>query len=385
MRGSARRRIGDGVGCLRWAGPGGSGAGRHGVARLRRRTDRLDRVSPRWCVSGAGGSLRRYASGRCSTALRPRMIAREFALGTDAVLSEQPVARGKQGQVWRLRHRRPVAGPSRNRSGRRPRRRTSGRRPTSSGGPPRRSADAAAWCCAGHGGSASPTSGRTQVRVNEWVDLLPPDIRLDPAAVGAAVAAVHRVHSLDGDPLDPWYCEPVGAARWDDLVGALQAARRAVRRPIRRGAATNSSRWTSGSRAPGPLQVCHRDLWADNLLPTAAGGVCVIDWENCGLADPSQELALRAVRVRRRRPGRAARALRLLSDNGGPGRVDRPGHFSMLIAQLGHIGEIACRDWLEPNVAVARPQRERRVVRRVRRPAAPSGRAAGDPGCVSSS
>jgi len=43
---------------------------------------------------------------------------------------------------------------------------------------------------------------------------------------------------------------------------------------------------------PRELQTCHRDLWADNVLRTTAGGLCVIDWENCGLADPSQELAL---------------------------------------------------------------------------------------------
>jgi len=35
--------------------------------------------------------------------------------------------------------------------------------------------------------------GGTQVRVYAWVDLLPPDITLDPVAVGRAVAAVHLV------------------------------------------------------------------------------------------------------------------------------------------------------------------------------------------------
>ena len=35
---------------------------------------------------------------------------------------------------------------------------------------------------------------------------------------------------------------------------------------------------------------------------------------------------------------------------GGPATVTRPGHFSMLIAQSGHIAEIAATDWLEPNV-----------------------------------
>jgi hypothetical protein len=34
---------------------------------------------------------------------------------------------------------------------------------------------------------------------------------------------------------------------------------------------------------------------------------------------------------------------------GGPGLVSRRGHFSMLIAQLGHITEIAASDWLEPD------------------------------------
>src|SRR2546430_15139201 len=35
---------------------------------------------------------------------------------------------------------------------------------------------------------------------------------------------------------------------------------------------------------------------------------------------------------------------------GGPATVARPGHFSILIAQLGHIAQIAATDWLEPNV-----------------------------------
>ena len=43
---------------------------------------------------------------------------------------------------------------------------------------------------------------------------------------------------------------------------------------------------------PANLQTCHRDLFADNILRTAAGSLCVIDWENSGLADPGQELCL---------------------------------------------------------------------------------------------
>jgi thiamine kinase-like enzyme len=50
------------------------------------------------------------------------------------------------------------------------------------------------------------------------------------------------------------------------------------------------------------LQVCHCDLWADNVVGTPTGGVCVIDRENCGPADPSQELGNRP---RRRANGSA--------------------------------------------------------------------------------
>jgi thiamine kinase-like enzyme len=95
--------------------------------------------------------------------------------------------------------------------------------------------------------------------------------------------------------------------------------------------------------------MCHRDLWADNVLPTAAGGACVIDWDNSGPADPNHELGCVLFEFARADPGRA----RVLMDSyraaGGSATVSRRGHFSMLIAQLGHITETAATDWLEPN------------------------------------
>ena len=48
-------------------------------------------------------------------------------------------------------------------------------------------------------------------------------------------------------------------------------------------------------------------------------------------------------------PGRARALVSAYTAAGGPATVDRPGHFSMLIAQLGHIVEAAATDWLEPN------------------------------------
>jgi len=99
---------------------------------------------------------------------------------------------------------------------------------------------------------------------------------------------------------------------------------------------------------PELLRTCHRDLWADNLLPTADGDVCVIDWENSGPADPSQELGCVLFEFARTNLGRARALIRAYSHAGGPGAVHRRGHFSMLIAQLGHIAELAAGDWLRP-------------------------------------
>ena len=96
------------------------------------------------------------------------------------------------------------------------------------------------------------------------------------------------------------------------------------------------------------LATCHRDLWADNVLPTADGGVCVIDWDNSGPADPSQELGCVLFEFARSDPGRAQALINAYREAGGPATVSRRGHFSMLIAQLGHITEMAATDWLQP-------------------------------------
>jgi hypothetical protein len=59
------------------------------------------------------------------------------------------------------------------------------------------------------------TLGGKQVRGYEWIDLRAPDIRLDPALVGAVVAGIHQVSVPASDRLDLWYHAPVCADRWD--------------------------------------------------------------------------------------------------------------------------------------------------------------------------
>lgn len=197
-------------------------------------------------------------------------------------------------------------------------------------------------------GSVFATIGDTQVRVYEWVDLAAPDSLLDPVLVGTVVAALHQVPVPSAESVDPWYCEPVGASGWDAVVARLRRAGApfADRLAQLRDELVALESWLE---PPEVLQTCHRDLWADNVLPTRDGGVCVIDWENSGPADPSQELACVLFEFARTDPGRARALSRAYRGAGGPARLDRRGHFSTLIAQLGHITEAAAMDWLEPN------------------------------------
>ncbi|MDF2093345.1 phosphotransferase [Knoellia sp. 3-2P3] len=197
-------------------------------------------------------------------------------------------------------------------------------------------------------GSVLAEVGEHQVRLYEWVDLLPPDPQVDPVLVGAVVAAVHRVVVPASGPPDAWSQEPVGAARWDELVRRLtqEGAPFAPRLADLRDELVALESWIE---PPQVLQTCHRDLWADNVLPTADGGLCVIDWENSGPADPSHELGCVLFEFARTDPDRVRTLLSAYRGSGGSARVERRGQFSMLIAQLGHITEIAARDWLTPN------------------------------------
>jgi Ser/Thr protein kinase RdoA (MazF antagonist) len=209
-----------------------------------------------------------------------------FGLGGAARLSDGPVARGKQGLVWRLDTAEgswAVKVPFRQCGEDEVRSATAFQEAACAAGVPtpqvRRTIE----------GCVFATLAGRQVRVYEWVDLLAPDARLDPARVGAVVAAIHRVSATDSSPVDPWYHEPVGAERWDHLAGQLAEAGAPFARRLAdlRDELVALESWIV---PPEMLQTCHRDLWADNVLPTADGGVCVIDWENSGPADPSQEL-----------------------------------------------------------------------------------------------
>ncbi len=272
-------------------------------------------------------------------------LAEHFGLADAPHLSSEPVARGKQGEVWRLDTadgRWAVKVPFGAVSEDDVRLGTVFQEAAHTAGVPtpqvRRTTD----------GRVFARLHDRQVRVYEWVDLLPPDRGLHPGRIGEIVAAIHRVSVDEVDAPHPWYHERVGAARWDQLVEQLREAGApfAHRLADLRDELVALEWWIE---PPEMLQICHRDLWADNLLPMAEGGVCVIDWENSGAADPNQELACVLFEFGRDDPGRTRELVTAYRDAGGPATVHRRGHFSMLIAQLGHITEIAATDWLQPN------------------------------------
>jgi hypothetical protein len=289
-------------------------------------------------------------------------IARAFGLGDDARFTGR-VGRGEQGQVEEL-----VAS------------RGSFAVKTSFDLPELDGEDAEFQAAACAAGVPAPTVLRTAagawhvevgglpVRVYEWVDLLPADSMFDPAEAGRVVAAIHRTPFAGRRPEHSWYTEPVGAAVWDELVIDLTAAGAPFAADL---AAMRDELVALEAllERSSTLRTCHRDLWSDNLRPAACGGLCVIDWENCGLADPGQEVAGVVFEFGYGDPDRACEVYRAYCRGGGPGLVRTRGHFSMTIAQLGHITEMACRIWLDPTTPEdERRRQEARVAESVEQP-----------------
>jgi Ser/Thr protein kinase RdoA (MazF antagonist) len=196
--------------------------------------------------------------------------------------------------------------------------------------------------------------GTGTLRVSTWVDLDEARSDLDPVAVGALFATLHRDPAPAPPPsaraaaveVDPWYTDPVPAREWDDVTRAL-VAERAPFAPEFVATAPLLLGLQDLFRPPVELRTCHRDLWADNVRGTPGGRLCVIDWDNCGPQDPTQEVCVALVEFCLGDPDRAAALWRSYRAGGGTGRPADRGDFTMVLAQFGHFAVTAGRDWLD--------------------------------------
>ena len=209
--------------------------------------------------------------------------------------------------------------------------------------------------------------GDARIRVYRWMDLRGPDLGLDPLQLGTIVAGIHRLQFAAVGTPERWYSAPIGAQRWDELIDALQehAAPFAAEMRSLRAELFATEQWI---RAPKNLQMCHRDLWADNVQAIRDGEICVFDWDDSGPADPTHELACVLFEFAGSNTSRAVTLVQAYRDAGGPGRIESRGAFSMLIAQLGHILERDCRLWLDNISADDRAHRESRIAEAIERP-----------------
>jgi len=271
-------------------------------------------------------------------------IAHRFGLGAEPVISTAPVARGEQGQVWRLDTNR---GAFAVKEAFRPISDDDVRDAAQFAAAARARGICTPLAITDNRGQLTADMGSAQIRVHEWIDLGPVDLQLDPVGVGQTLAGIHLTEFAGTAPLDDWFTNPVGAKRWNALCVDLAAAGAPF---VEQFAAVRAEfiALESWVRPPARVQTCHRDLWADNLRPATNGGVCVIDWDDCGLADPSYELGCVLFEFGGGEADRIQEIYESYLRSGGPGRVRRAADFSMLICQLGHICEIACRDWLDP-------------------------------------
>jgi Ser/Thr protein kinase RdoA (MazF antagonist) len=271
-----------------------------------------------------------------------RDVAERYSLGNDAALSG-PVARGEIGQVWRLTTSRGTFAIKEQFD------------PFPEDEVREHAAFQEAAFAAGinvpavirdRDRRATTMFGDVQVRAFGWVDLRERTPDVDPVEVGRVIASIHRLPFAGRLPTDPWYTEPLGSDRWDALARRLHDASA----PFAERFAAMRDELVALEKLieePRNLRTCHRDLWADNVLRTLDGPLCVIDWENCGLADPAQELALVLFEFGMGNGDRTRIIYDSYLDAGGPGEIDGAGTFSMLIAQLGHIGQDACLRWLD--------------------------------------
>ncbi|MEE4360099.1 MAG: phosphotransferase [Pseudomonadales bacterium] len=108
----------------------------------------------------------------------------------------------------------------------------------------------------------------------------------DGAQIDALAALLTQLHALPTDGLDflPPLCRYAMPSAWSDL-DALGANRSQLER-------LGAVAQRHAPRPTGPRVLGHGDFWVGNLLQRPDRGVLVLDWEDAGLGDRLQDLAI---------------------------------------------------------------------------------------------
>jgi Ser/Thr protein kinase RdoA (MazF antagonist) len=186
------------------------------------------------------------------------------------------------------------------------------------------------------------------VRILTWVDMAEADVRLDPAAVGRMLAILHTTSiAMPTEAVDPWYWAAVGEPAWTSYAERLEAAGAPFATTFH-AAIPDLIALEALLVQPEPVRLCHCDLWADNVRATPDHRLAVIDWDNCGPADPTQELGVLLYEFGYPDVERCRALVGAYQAAGGPGRMREASDFTMLVAQFGHFWELAATGWLDP-------------------------------------
>lgn len=183
------------------------------------------------------------------------------------------------------------------------------------------------------------------LRLYRWVEMDAPNRRLSPEEIGRCLAKLHRSGPPSESRVHPWYFEPVGRDRWNELTRRLDQQEAPF---VARLAALVDELVAVESIfvEPAVRVLCHRDLFADNVRTAVDGGLVVIDWDNCGAASADQELGMVLLEFGLDED-RVTRLHKSYTSAGGPGRITSVTDLTMPAAALGHLGELACRQWLD--------------------------------------
>ena len=194
-------------------------------------------------------------------------------------------------------------------------------------------------------GAVATTVADTAVRVFEWVDLRGPMRGLDPAAVGATLAALHRAGPPTDEPVDNWFATASESSAGVSCTSGSSTSRRPSPGTSVPSSTSSSPSSPSSSRTSRPSSAT-ATCGPTTCSPPRTGGS----------ASSTSRTSARPTRARSSRWCSSSSATTTrrerdcihtaYRDAGGPGRVTRRGHFTMLVAEQAHIGQLACSRWV---------------------------------------